>query len=218
MRVDLHVHINRTSRCARHEPMEMAKRAKEVGLDGIVVFDHHYYSKDDDFDGVFQETGVRLFHGIELTYKTPNGNNDVVLISKRCPTFDIGAYRKPIPAKEVSDLREFALRGDCLIVLAHPFGHWKDQPVYIDVKEAGVDAIEIASKNISSDTRGRIRDFAVKNNLRCVAVSDAHRTRHLGQWCIELDRDVMYEPELAAEVKSGRYKILEKQFAPMRLL
>ena len=114
------------------------------------------------------------------------GANDVVLISPVNPTFDCGDYHKPISGKKMPDLIQFSKDNGGLTVLAHPFR--RDKPVAID--PSGIDCIEIASKSTSPKNRDKILQFAEHYGMKCVATSDAHRTRHLGNYCINLDYDV----------------------------
>jgi histidinol phosphatase-like PHP family hydrolase len=219
MLVDLHVHIKKKSRCAKHDHIEMAVKARDVGLDGVVLLDHHYYLEDKELQEAQEASGIKIFRGIELTVKVREdatcgifgGANDVVLISPVNPTFDCGDYHKPISNSKMPDLIRFAQDNDALTILAHPFR--KDHPVVID--PFGLDCVEIASKNTSPENRSDIVDLAEHYGLKCVATSDAHRTRQLGNYCIDLDYDVENEVELSRAVKNGRFTLLERRLAPV---
>lgn len=83
MLIDLHAHTSGISRCCRIPAPEVLRRAKEVGLDGIVLTNHYTksYIKDGDaakFAEAYireyhdtkacgEELGCKVFFGIEVT-------------------------------------------------------------------------------------------------------------------------------------------------------
>jgi len=97
MKIDLHVHIKRTFRCAKHTHIEMAVAAKEKGLDGVVLLDHHYFPTNEECSEAENKSGVKIFKGIEITIKsskdaisgTRGGANDVLVIAPFDPDFNI---------------------------------------------------------------------------------------------------------------------------------
>lgn len=197
----------------------MAVKARDLGLDGIVLLDHHYYLEEKDLQEAQEVSGIKIFRGIELSVKvkenaisgTAKGANDVVLISPVTPSFDTGDYHKPIQHTVLPEVIKFAKDNGGLTVLAHPFR--RDMPVAID--PTGLDCVEIASKSTNPNNRGRILSLAEKYDLKCVSTSDAHRTRHLGNYCIDLNYDVDNEVDLARAVKNGRFTLLERRLAPV---
>lgn len=84
MKIDLHVHIHRTSRCARCDIDEMAKAAIDNGLDGIVVLDHNYQSTQEECNAGMQKfPNLKIFRGAELCFN----NDDLVLVSRNTMGF-----------------------------------------------------------------------------------------------------------------------------------
>jgi len=215
MKIDLHVHINRTSKCARQEPEEMALKAKEKGLSGIVILDHHYYPNDEECKKAEEISGIKIFKGIEITIKTEHGSNDIVCISPNPPDFDYGAFRKPIPENRMEQLLLWLHNSKGLSILAHPFR--KDKPIFIDLKKYPVNCIEIASKNTHSKNRLKILKTALNYNIVPVSTSDAHKTKSIGNHCIQLDFSVYNETDLAAMIIQRRFQCLEKRLAPIIL-
>jgi predicted metal-dependent phosphoesterase TrpH len=71
MLIDLHVHTPRYSSCARSAPEEMVARAQEVGLDGLVITEHHVVWPADELAALQARfPAVRLFRGVEITTDT----------------------------------------------------------------------------------------------------------------------------------------------------
>ena len=219
MKIDLHVHIHRTSRCARQEPEEMAEKAKEKGLDGIVILDHHYFPTVEECKRTERLTGIKIFQGIEISVKSDSnaisgvssGGNDIVVISPVPPTFNFGQYHKPIWEDDLPKLLEYVKNTQGLSILAHPFR--KDKP--LSINPSGIDCIEIASKNTSWSNRKKILETAEHYGMICVSTSDAHKTRSIGHYYIDTDREVNNEVELATEIKAKRFTLFETRVAPV---
>lgn len=224
MKVDLHVHIKRTSNCAKQEPEEAALKAKELGLDGLVFLDHHYFPTLQECQKAQEMTGVKIFRGTEITVKavdsnaicgTKGGANDIIIISSEPPDFAYGAYHQPISTNQLPALINFAKRTNALTILAHPFR--KDKPLVIDLDQFPIDCIEISSSNTSLSNRAQILDVAHKYNIICVSTSDAHKPRNLGRNFIELEQDVNNEIELATVVRERKFSLWETRLVQIQL-
>jgi predicted metal-dependent phosphoesterase TrpH len=213
MKIDLHVHINRTSKCARCEPEEMALKAKEKGLDAICILDHHYYPNNEECKKAEDISGIKVFKAIEITVKAKEGGNDIIVISHAKPDFDVGAYHQPIPESRLPQLIDFVKRSQGISILAHPFR--KNKPLAIN--PSGIDCIEIASKNTAVENREKILETSIHYNMLCVSASDAHKTRTLGHYCIDTDYDVLNELELAITLKRKHFTLLATQLLPLTL-
>jgi UbiD family decarboxylase len=67
MKIDLHVHIHRTSRCAKAEPEHMAQKALEIGLHGLVILDHNYHATKEECEATEALVkGIKIFRGAEI--------------------------------------------------------------------------------------------------------------------------------------------------------
>jgi len=214
MKIDLHVHINRTSKCARCEPEEMALKAKDKGIGAICILDHHYYPTKEECKKAEDISGIKVFKAIEITVKGKEGSNDIIVISHMKPDFDVGAYHKPIPESRLPELIDFVKRSQGLSILAHPFR--KNKPIAIHPScLTGIDCVEIASRNIAIENRAKILSLSDHYGLLCVSASDAHKTRTIGHYCIETDYDVMNELELATTIKRKHFTLLATQLLPI---
>ena len=138
------------------------------------------------------------------------------MVSPTLPDFDIGAYHKPIPDNKLCNLVDFAKANGALTILAHPYR--RDKPLAIDIAKNHIDCIEIASRNTPVHQRQHIIQTAEHYDMVCVSTSDAHKTKHIGNYCIDLDCEpdlTMTEDELAQLVKQGRFTLMEKRLAPV---
>ena len=206
MKIDLHVHIHRTSRCAKEEPEQMAKQALSCGINGLVIFDHNYQSTKEECQKTEELVkGVKLFRGIELNVC----EDDVVIISSHTIPF------APKYKEKVTDLKMLAdwiNKTDSLAILAHPF---RRHDVSFDFGIFKPHATELASRHVVRENRDKIAEMAKRFDMKVVSVSDAHKASQLGGFCINTDYDVNNEQELIEVVKCGKFTLMEKSLVPL---
>ena len=192
MKIDLHVHIHRTSRCAKEEPEQMAKQALNCGIKGLVIFDHNYQSTKEECEKAeYLIPGIKLFRGIELNVC----GDDVVIVSDT--TIDFAPKYK----EKVTDIKKLAnwvYQTNSLAILAHPF---RRHDISFDLNVFRPHAIELASRHIVRENREKIAGVAKEFGMKMVSVSDAHKAGQLGGYCIDTDYDVSNEQELINVVK-----------------
>lgn len=209
MKIDLHVHIKRTSHCARCEIDEMAKAALNVGLDAIVVLDHNYQATLEECNRVMSVIPkIKIFRGAELNLN----NDDLVLISTEPMNF-MPAYKQRF--HDIEFMNEWAKMAGNLAILAHPYR--RRDSISWDLNKFCPHAIEIGSNHIVKENRLKINKLATEFKMNTVAVSDAHKTRHLGGYCIETERVVNNEMDLCHVIKNGFYTPMERQFSPIKI-
>lgn len=210
MKIDLHVHIKRTSRCARADIEDMAKAAIGVGLDGLVVLDHSYQSTKEECDRCMQKfPKIKLFRGAELcVFK-----DDLVLISANTMNF-LPPYRQKF--YDIDYLHEFSQSPHNLTILAHPYR--RSDQISWDLNKFHPNAVEIASTHIVKENRLKINLLAEAYGMNTVAVSDAHKTKYLGGYCIETDCEVNNEVDLIKVIKNGLYTPMERRFRPVEII
>lgn len=189
----------------------MGTAAAACGLDGIVILNHHYHANEKDVNEVRRATDGRVtaFRGTEITVRIPGDFCDDLLFISPSPCPIAG------PIKAMPQWLQFidyvqSRREHVLVVVAHPY---RRRSKVIDAKI--IDAIEIASRNTPKDARADILRFATQKGIAPVAASDAHRTRHLGGYCIECHSDAHNESELAELVRNRQFDCLERQLVPM---
>jgi len=169
MLIDFHVHIKRTSGCAKAPASNMAKAAAKAGIDGIVILDHNYHATIDDCLEVIDasEGKVTPYRGCEISIRE---GHHVVCITEA--DLDI---RMPC---SWATFVEWRVRNRAVSILAHPF---KDSSkILIDLWTDTLDGIEYTSPKAPMPNRKLVYDVAEEYNLRMVANSDSHRMRDLG--------------------------------------
>ena len=206
MKIDLHVHIHRTSHCAKDDSDAMAKEAMARGIRGIVLLDHNYQStKEECLKAEALVPGLKVFRGIELNV----ANDHVVIVSSHDIDFSPKYKEKIMDVKMVAD---WVSKTNSMAILAHPFRY---NDISFDFSVFKPLAIELASKNIPRANRERISEVARKNSIKLVASSDAHKAKQLGCFCIDTDYDINTEEELVEVVKQGKFTLMEQKLAPV---
>jgi len=208
MKIDLHVHIHRTSRCAKEEIEPMAIAAKACGLEGIVVLDHNYQATEEECRNAMQNVkGIKIFRGVEVNVF----NDDVVIISKYVMDF-LPKYKDNIT--DLDRLSKWVKETGSLAILAHPFRRHPD--ISFDLTKFKPDAIEILGRHVDENNVSKIYQLAVKENMRVVSISDAHKSSQLGGFCINLDNGVSKEEDLIDQIRRGNYTLMEKILCPVK--
>lgn len=207
MKIDLHVHIHRTSRCAKASIEDMAKAALSLGIDGIVVLDHNYQSTEDECkkaEILFPE--IKIFRGIEMNV----WDEDVVIISSKTITF-APQYKQKF--KDISYLSKWIKDTNSLLILAHPYR--RHEHISFDMDILRPHAVEIAGRHVNIKNRGKIAILSERYGMNHVSVSDAHKPKQLGGFCIKTDYSPSNEQELIDIIKSGSYTPLESKLVPV---
>ena len=206
MKVDLHVHVHRTSRCAREDIEPMAQKMKELGITGMVALDHNYQTTKEECSAVEKAIGgVRIYRGVEVNVC----DDDVVIVSDQTMDF-LPPYKSSLT--DLDKLQKWVTETDSLAILAHPF-RWHD--ISFDLNRFRPHAVEIASRHVPVINRLKILGVARKYGMLLVSTSDAHKSRQLGGFCIDLDNFATDERGLIKEVKSGKYTLMERVLSPI---
>lgn len=200
MKVDLHVHIKKLSRCARMDIASMVPHILAYKIYGVAPLDHHYFTSDEDVEEIRKISDkVVVFKAVEIDFRGPRGNReDFILLSSKTPQFDLGKF-------PLAELVNFIHENDAMTILAHPFRH-RD---YVDFNWDlfTPDAVEILSNHIKEENRDKIRDLAKRYGMKTIVTSDAHRKRQLGPYYTEIPDEVRTCEELKWIIKTNRYSI-----------
>lgn len=194
MRIDLHVHAEERSGCARDGEEAMIQAAIAHGLDGLAFTDHHLLLPPQRRLALNRKYApFRVFGGIEITL--PEGE-DVLVLGVQDPVLESRDWTYP-------DLLEFVHLRDGFLILAHPFRY---HPISIPIERHPPDAIEVHSLHISAQSERRIRAIAERLDLPTVCNSDAHGVEHVGLYYSEFAREPRDGTELVAMLREGSYR------------
>ena len=196
MLIDLHVHTTRFSNCARSTPDEMVARAQELGLDGLVLTEHHIVWPADELTALQDRfPRVRLFRGVEITIET---GDDLLVYGP--PHGELFSPRMP-----ADELLRRAHDVGCVAVLAHPYRYADTVPDV--VLEGKVEGQEVLSHHILNHAADRAATLACQTGAWVTAASDAHHTSMLGHYALDFEDPIDDEVALAAALQARRYRL-----------
>ena len=203
MKIDLHIHVKKTSRCAKLTFPLLVPTLKAKGISGACIFDHFYYTTDADIETVRQlDASITVFKGTEISVKGRNGNReDFVIVSSIVPKSDF----RHSDISNLDELTKYLKDSDALTILAHPFR--RRDFVDFDFDVFVPDCVEISSCHIVEENRQKIKDLSSKYGMRAIVTSDSHKAKTLGQYYTEIPDGIKTCEELKYILKSGRYLI-----------
>ena len=165
MRFDHHLHTARHSPDSSIDPLELIAKARQIGLDGIVITEHDYQWEPDELAELAAlATPLCVFSGAEISALEGH------FLVYGLPTLD-----DVPPGIDVADLVRVVRQHNAAIVGAHPF-RW-DQPFDEIIATHGpvFDALEFVSNNVSPETRQKTERSCA--NIRSAPRAPATPTR-----------------------------------------
>jgi predicted metal-dependent phosphoesterase TrpH len=194
MRFDHHIHTVRHSPDSSIDPMELVRRAHEIGLDGVVITEHDYQWEEGELSELARQAAPLLvFSGAEVSAREGH-----FLV------YGLPSVEEVPPGISVSELLQVVRAHGAAIVAAHPF-RW-DQPFDKIVAEHGpaFDALELVSKNVTPETRARAEEVLRRHDMGATGSSDAHEIETLGCYFTEFDVPIRTIGDFAAALRDRR--------------
>jgi predicted metal-dependent phosphoesterase TrpH len=177
MKIDHHIHTNQYSPDSDIDPWLLIKRAREIGLDGLVITEHDYQWEPDELDELAGRAApLRVFSGAEVS-----------ALEGHFLVYGLPSLDQAPAGIALAELLEIVRRHHAAIVAAHPF-RW-DQPFEELVVEHGpvFDALELVSNNVSASTRAKTEGLLRKYPMGSTGSSDAHELGVVGCYFTEFD-------------------------------
>jgi predicted metal-dependent phosphoesterase TrpH len=195
-KIDHHLHTSRYSPDSVVAPEELLERAKEVGLDGVVITEHDYQWAPDELAVLASHAeGLTVLSGAEVS--TRDGHFLV---------YGLPDLNEAPPGVPLAELLEVVKRHGAAIVAAHPF-RW-DQDFAAIVAQHGpvFDALELVSKNVSPQTRHKTEKLLRKHKMGATGSSDGHEPETVGCYFSEFPGPIttMADFVAALHAKSAR--------------
>jgi predicted metal-dependent phosphoesterase TrpH len=194
MKYDHHMHTRWHSPDSEIDPLLLIERAREIGLDGVVITEHDYQWKADELlDLASRAAPLRVFSGAEISAREGH------FLVYGLPTLD-----DVPPGVTLADLLKTVRRHQAAIVAAHPF-RW-DQPFGAIVAEHGpvFDALELVSNNVSAETRAKTEALLRKYPMASTGSSDAHDIDVVGCYFTEFEGPIDSISEFVAALRNRR--------------
>ncbi len=192
MLLEIHVHSRKHSQCSKADPVDLIKRARKKGVQGVIITEHHYLWTLEELAGLRRESEVEnsfvILSGQEV--KTDIGHVLVYGAGRTIPdATDLTALRKSFPG--------------AALVWAHPF-RGGSVPSRDELLNPMLDAVEIFNINHTPKENYRALQLWHKYKFNAVAGTDAHEEKNAGLFSTQVLHPVNSIEEFAEELKKGR--------------
>jgi predicted metal-dependent phosphoesterase TrpH len=195
MKIDHHLHTSRHSPDSVIDPIQLVAHALKIGLDGLVITEHDYQWKPDELAELAERAApLRVFSGAEISAREGH------FLVYGLPTID-----EAPPGIALADLIKVVRSHRAAIVAAHPF-RW-DQPFDTYVAEHGpaFDALELASNNITPETRSKTEALLRANpSMGATGSSDGHELHVIGCYFTEFDDPIVTLSDFVTALRNRR--------------
>ena len=212
MYFDLHVHTVYSS-CSRLDPRDILTHAKERGLSGVCITDHHSMQAAQEIQEGVQENGLCVIFGME--YSTSAG--DFLIFGP------FGEIEPGFTAPNL--LRHVHTRGGAAIA-AHPFR--TARPVSEEVlRDGSCHIVECLNGRNSAYENRRTEDWFRRYSLIGCGGSDAHSLDELGRARTFFPCPIHTRADLICALKKGmcrpavpwaelRHSVWDQQLRPLQ--
>lgn len=174
MKFDLHLHTSRHSIDSQMDPYGMVRRAREIGLDGVVITEHDWLWTENELHELRQAApGLVVLAGIEVS--AVEGH------------FLAYGVRNPFSVPRgigVAELCREVHRQGGAVVAAHPFRWGQPFRDILQEERPDLDGLELMTSNMDADCRRQaaavVREPWLSRPLAGLGSSDAHQEAVLG--------------------------------------
>ncbi len=200
MKFDLHMHTTRHSPDSAMDPLTLVRRAREVGLNGVVITEHDWLWTEAELDELRAEApGLVVLAGIEVSAKQGH--------------FLVYGVRDPFAVARGIDVTELCRevhRQGGAVVAAHPFRWGQPFLEILAERRPELDGLELMTSNMDPDCRRRALEVQRQHPLAGLGSSDAHHEHTLGCCYTEFHVPVRNLAELVAAIRGRRSTACER--------
>ncbi len=194
MIVEMHCHTSEHSRCSHVAAVELLRRAHQMGIETVVLTDHHYQWDADELSDLRKTAGLP---GIFCTLAGQEvGTRDFghVLVYGASETID----RQDITVREIR-----AQYPDAAIIWAHPYRDGRI-PRPARLLDPLLNGIEIFSSNYAISEAIRAMNDWHQYKFTAIGGTDTHAYSYAGAYPTIFDHPIDSIEALVTEVKAGR--------------
>jgi predicted metal-dependent phosphoesterase TrpH len=182
MEMDLHIHTHRYSGCSNLDPSALLRRARDAGLDGIVLTEHGIRWSDDNVRELVLASGVEdllVLAGQEVACYTKRGEFQGEFLL-------FGYPRSLGSSRSLEAILELVHGEGGVVVAAHPFKKIVSANgggfygAGFRVYDYDLDGLEVAHPSYDRESAGLAEEAMRKCNLAGIGCSDAHDLRSVG--------------------------------------
>jgi predicted metal-dependent phosphoesterase TrpH len=194
VKFDLHLHTTRHSLDSRMDPPAMLRRARQIGLDGVVITEHDWLWTEEELEELRAlSPEVIVLAGIE--------------VSAREGHFLVYGVRNPFAVQQgigVAELCHEVHRQGGAVVAAHPFRWGQPFDDILREERPDLDGLELMSNNMDADCRRLAAEIHRGTSFAGLGNSDAHDERTLGVCYTEFDATIRDQRDLVEAIRSRR--------------
>jgi predicted metal-dependent phosphoesterase TrpH len=184
MKFDLHMHTTRHSPDSNMDPLALVRRARELGLDGVVITEHDWLWTEHELGELRAAApGLVVLAGIEVSAY----EGHFLAYGVRDP------FALPRGIGVAALCREVHKQGGA-VVAAHPYRWGQPFDQILEREQPELDGLELMTDHMDADCRRRAAAIHRGRPLAGLGSSDAHHVETLG---------VCYT-DFAATIRDGR--------------
>ena len=192
MKFDLHMHTTRHSPDSVMDPFAMCRRARVIGLDGVVITEHDWLWTEAELDVLrVMHPNLVILAGVE--------------VSAREGHFLAYGVANPFAVPRgmrVADLCHDVHAQGGAVVAAHPFRWGQRFRDVLKQRRPDLDGLEMMSSNMDADCRLRTAAVRVAYGFAGLGNSDAHHEDTLGFCYTEFPRGVATAGDLVRAIRA----------------
>ncbi|HEV3205025.1 MAG TPA: PHP-associated domain-containing protein [Gemmataceae bacterium] len=194
MKFDLHMHTTRYSPDSSMDPFVLVARAKEIGLEGIVITEHDCLWPEAELEELRAAAGdLVILGGMEVSAREGHFLVYGILNSAVVP-----------PGIGIADLcREVHAQGGA-VVAAHPFRWGQPFAEIIQEEKPELDGLELMSSNMDAECRNLAAKIQEDFPLAGLGSSDAHHERILGVCFTDFAADIRNNRDLVLAIRERK--------------
>jgi hypothetical protein len=205
MKIELHLHTTRYSKCAQNSPEDMLARLVELDYQAVFFCEHDAVWSTGELAELQRDwPQIRLFPGLELTLYNPRGFSHLLILGV--------TDREFLDIADPGDALRRARQENFPTILAHPY-RWEGAA---DMIENGhyPDAMECSTPNVSPTQAVLAQITAGQLHLPVVNTGDAHSVDFLGKHWIETEEELQTPSQLREIFLQGNYQNVSIDDAP----
>jgi predicted metal-dependent phosphoesterase TrpH len=191
MKFDSHMHTRRYSPDSVIDPYDLVRRAKAIGLDGIVITEHDRLWPEEELEDLRRAApGLVVLGGVEVSGR----NGDVLCYG----VTDLTRLRRGTPWGELC--REVRRQGGAAVA-AHPYRWGQEFDELLESEAPDLAGLEMMSNNMTPDLRERAADFIARRaGFATLGNSDAHELHVVGCCYTEFAAEIRTMADFVAAV------------------
>jgi predicted metal-dependent phosphoesterase TrpH len=200
MKFDLHMHTTRHSPDSQMDPLDMLRRAREIGLDGLVITEHDWLWTEEELDELRAAApDLVVLAGVEVS--TRQGH---FLSYGVTNPFKIAA------GIDVASLCREVHRQGGAVVAAHPFRWGQRFHDILRKDKPDLDGLELMSSNMDADCRRRAAEVQGLWKFAGLGCSDAHHENTLGACYTVFDAAIRDSRDLVEAIRGRRSTAVDR--------